>query len=81
VDSTKVFPGSQTIVAQYPSNAVNCQMVCNTDGNGVKLIIDEEEFTIDYSLNISPKNCTAGSAAGTKITVQASMNVYCYVPY
>ncbi|WP_290744195.1 hypothetical protein [Fibrobacter sp. UBA4309] len=81
VDSTKVFPGSQTIVAQYPSNAVNCQMVCNTDGNGVKLIIDEEEFTIDYSLNISPKNCTAGSAAGTKITVQASMNVYCYVTY
>ena len=81
VDSTKVFPGSQTIVAQYPSNAVNCQMVCNTDGNGVKLIIDEEEFTIDYTLNISPKNCTAGSAAGTKITVQASMNVYCYVTY
>lgn len=81
VDSTKVFPGSQTIVAQYPSNAVNCQMVCNTDGNGVKLIIDEEEFTIDYSLNITPKNCTAGSAAGTKITVQASMNVYCYVTY
>ena len=81
VDSTKVFPGSQTIVAQYPSNAVNCQMVCNTDGNGVKLIVDEEEFTIDYSLNISPKNCTAGSAAGTKITVQASMNVYCYVTY
>ena len=81
VDSTKVFPGSQTIVAQYPSNAVNCQMVCNTDGNGVKLIIDEEEFTIDYSLNISPKNCTAGSAAGTKITEQASMNVYCYVTY
>ena len=81
VDSTKVFPGSQTIVAQYPSNAVNCQMVCNTDGNGVKLIVDEEEFTIDYSLNITPKNCTAGSAAGTKITVQASMNVYCYVTY
>ena len=81
VDSTKVFPSNQTIVAQYPSNAVNCMMVCGGGADGVKLVVDGEEFEIGYSLNVTPKKCTDGSAAGTKITVLASMNVYCYVPY
>lgn len=81
-DSTKqAFAGGQTLVAQYPSNAVNCQLVCGAQGNGVLLEVDGETFTIDYSLNITPAKCTNGAAAGTKITVTASMNVYCYVTY
>lgn len=81
-DSTKqVFPGGQTIVAQYPSNAVNCQMVCGAQGNGVILEVDGVAHTIDYSLNITPESCKDGSAAGSKITITASMNVYCYVTY
>ena len=79
--SAQVFPGGQTVVAQYPSKAVNCQMVCGAQGNGVILEIDGESHTIDYSLNITPASCTDGKAAGTKITVTASMNVYCYVTY
>ena len=56
-------------------------MVCGTNADGVLLEIDSEEFTINYSLNISPASCKDGSAAGTKITVKASQNVYCYVTY
>ena len=79
--SSQVFAGGQTLVAQYPSNAVNCQMVCGAQGNGVLLEIDGTTYTINYSLNITPETCKDGSAAGTKITVTASMNVYCYVTY
>ena len=80
-DEKKAFTAGQTLVAQYPSNAVDCQMVCNTDANGVILEIDGKEYTIDYSLNVSPAACKNGSAAGTKITVKASMQVLCYVTY
>lgn len=80
-DDTKAFVGGQTLVAQYPSNAVNCQMVCSAQGNGVLLDIDGTEYSIDYSLNITPENCKDGAAAGTKITVKASMLVTCYVTY
>ena len=69
------------MVAQYPPNAVNCQMVCNAEGNGVILNIDGKDYTIDYSANITPGSCKDGSAAGTKITVMASMQVTCYVTY
>lgn len=80
-DSSKVFNGGETLVAQYPPNAVNCQMVCGANGNGVLLDIDGTEYTIDYSANITPTNCKDGAAAGTKITVKASMQVLCYVTY
>ena len=80
-DKTKAFVGGQTLVAQYPPNAVNCQMVCNAEGNGVILNIDGKDYTIDYSANITPGSCKDGSAAGTKITVMASMQVTCYVTY
>ena len=80
-DSSKVFNAGETIVAQYPPNAVNCQMVCGASGNGVILEIDGTEYIIDYSLNITPESCTDGSAAGTKISVKASMQVLCYVTY
>lgn len=80
-DSSKVFPGGETLVAQYPSNAVNCMMVCGGEGKGILLSIDGEEYTIDYSANITPKACVDGKAAGTKISVSASMNVLCYVTY
>ena len=80
-DEKKAFTAGQTMVAQYPSNAVNCQMICGAQGNGVILEIDGEEYTIDYSANISPKACKDGAAAGTKISVKASMQVLCYVAY
>lgn len=80
-DSSKAFPGGETIVAQYPPQAVNCGLVCGGSGNGILLNIDGEEYTIDYSANLTPAACTDGSAAGTKITVSASMNVLCYVTY
>ena len=80
-DEKKAFTAGQTMVAQYPSNAVNCQMICSAQGNGVILDIDGEEYTIDYSANISPKGCKDGAAAGTKISVKASMQVLCYVAY
>jgi len=56
-------------------------MVCGAQGNGVILEVDGVAHTIDYSLNITPESCKDGSAAGSKITVTASMNVYCYVTY
>ena len=80
-DDTKAFTGGQTLVAQYPPNAVNCQMVCSAQGDGVILEIDGEEYKINWSANITPKSCKDGSAAGTKITVKASMQVSCYVTY
>lgn len=80
-DSSKAFPGGETLVAQYPPNAVNCGLVCGAAGNGVLLNIDGVEYTIDYSLNITPEGCVDGKAAGTKISVNASMNVLCYVTY
>ena len=80
-DESKAFTGGQTLVAQYPSNAVNCQMICSAQGNGVILEIDGKEYTINYSENISPAACKDGAAAGTKITVKASMQVLCYVAY
>ena len=80
-DDTKAFTGGQTLVAQYPPNAVNCQMVCGAQGDGVILEIDGEEHKINWSANITPKSCKDGSAAGTKITVKASMQVSCYVTY
>lgn len=80
-DNTKAFPAGETIVAQFPPEAHSCQMVCSTDANGVILEIDGTEYTIDFSANISPKACTDGSAAGTKISVKASMQVSCYVTW
>ena len=80
-DESKAFTGGQTLVAQYPPNAVNCQMVCSAKGDGVILEIDGEEYKINWSANITPKSCKDGSAAGTKITVKASMVVTCYVTY
>ena len=80
-DDSKAFTGGQTLVAQYPPNAVNCQMVCSAQGDGVILEIDGEEHKINWSANITPKSCKDGSAAGTKITVKASMVVTCYVTY
>ena len=80
-DETKAFTGGQTLVAQYPSNAVNCQLICSAQGNGVILEIDGEEFTINWSENITPTSCKDGSAAGTKLSVKASMQVLCYVAY
>lgn len=80
-DKTKAFPAGETIVAQFPPEAHSCQMVCSTDANGVILEIDGTEYTIDFSANISPKACTDGSAAGTKISVKASMQVSCYVTW
>lgn len=80
-DESKAFTGGQMLVAQYPPNAVNCQMICSAQGNGVILEIDGEEFTIDWSANITPKACKDGSAAGTKLSVKASMQVLCYVAY
>lgn len=80
-DSSKAFPTAQTVVVQYPSDAVNCQMICGAQSDGVLLDIDGEEYTIDYSLNISPKGCKDGAAAGTKMSVTASMRVLCYVAY
>lgn len=80
-DASKAFTGGQTLVAQYPPNAVNCQLVCGAQGDGVILEIDGEEYKINWSANITPKTCKDGSAAGTKITVKASMVVTCYVTY
>ena len=80
-DESKAFTAGQTMVAQYPSNAVNCQMICGAQGDGVILEIDGEEYKIDWSANISPKGCKDGAAAGTKISVKASMQVMCYVAY
>ena len=80
-DKTKAFPAGETIVAQFPPEAHSCQMVCSTDANGVILEIDGTEYTIDFSANISPKACTDGSAADTKISVKASMQVSCYVTW
>lgn len=80
-DASKAFTGGQTLVAQYPPNAVNCQLVCGAQGDGVILEIDGEEYKINWSANITPKTCKDGSAAGTKITVKASMQVTCYVTY
>ena len=80
-DASKAFTGGQTLVAQYPPNPVNCQLVCGAQGDGVILEIDGEEYKINWSANITPKTCKDGSAAGTKITVKASMVVTCYVTY
>jgi len=81
VDESKAFTSGQTLVAQYPSNAVNCQLICSAEGNGIILEIDGKEYTINYSENITPGACKDGSAAGTKLTVKASMQVLCYVAY
>ncbi|MBQ3714592.1 MAG: hypothetical protein II892_03280 [Fibrobacter sp.] len=80
-DESKAFTSGQTLVAQYPSNAVNCQLICSAEGNGIILEIDGKEYTINYSENITPAACKDGSAAGTKLTVKASMQVLCYVAY
>lgn len=80
-DETKAFTSGQTLVAQYPPNAVNCQMVCKGQGDGLILEIDGKEYKFNWSENISPDACKDGSAAGTKITVKASMQIMCYVTY
>ncbi len=80
-DSSSVFPGGQTLVAQLATGIVNCQMVCSTTGNGVILEINGESFTIDYSLNVDIPGCTNGSAGGYKFSVLASQNTFCYSTY
>ncbi len=80
-DKTKSFTAGETLVAQYPPNAVNCDLQCTSDGDGTILEVNGVEYVIGYSKGITPDNCTNGSAAGTKISVKASMLINCYVTY
>ncbi len=80
-DSSKAFNTGETLVAQYPPDAVNCAMQCGAGAEGAILEVDGEEYVVGYSLSVSPKSCKDGAAAGTKITVKASMKTICYVTY
>lgn len=76
-----VIPAGETIVAQYSPKAHGCQLLCTSQGNGIILDINGTEYKIDYSASLYPEGCSDGAAANFKMSLKASMQITCYVPY